>query len=114
MIELITWVLAIVAVEAVTEILVAGAIFDVPRAHLLAKQNFFSELIACGHCTSVWVAASMAWALPGTFTSFIVIDILIKTFALHRLSNYLHEIRVNWISGIQIALVVHKTEEDND
>lgn len=91
------WILAVVAVEAVVEILTTSTLLNVPRAYILAQQNLLSELISCGWCTSVWVAASIAWALPGSLTGFIIADIAIKTFALQRMANYLHEVRANWL-----------------
>lgn len=106
------WILTIIAVEAITEIIVAGSIFEKPRAYILAKNNFFSDLLACGYCTSVWIAIPFGWALPGTITSYIIVDIIIKTFALHRLSNYIHEIRVNWLQGLQFGVAIHKAREE--
>lgn len=38
-----------------TNILVYGSIFDVPREWVKAKSNFFGSLISCVLCTSTWV-----------------------------------------------------------
>lgn len=111
---LAAWFITIIAVEAVTEIITTSTLVERPRAWILAKQNFFSELLACGWCTSVWVAASVGWALPGSPTSILIIDVLIRTFALQRLSNYLHEIRVSWLQGLQLSVILHKTEKNNE
>ena len=105
-----TWILSVVAVEAIVEILTTSQLLNVPRAYILAKNNFFSELIGCGWCTSVWVAAMFGWAMPGTLTGILIMDIILKTFALQRLSNYVHEIRANWLLP-QLQLVVRRIKE---
>ncbi len=103
---MIAWLLAVIAVEAIVEILTTSTLLNVPRAWILAKQNFFSDLIGCGWCTSVWVAASVGWAMPGIITGYLVVDIILKTFALQRMANYLHELRSNWL--LPQIQVVHR------
>lgn len=113
MTSLAAWILAVIAVEAVVEILTTSQLLNTPRAYVLAWNNVISELIACGWCTSVWVAASCAWALPGVLTGYLPIDIAIKTFALQRAANYLHEMRSNWLLP-QKTLMVRWMKEKND
>ncbi len=110
---IITWLLAIIAVEALVELITTASIFDIPRAKLMSKSSFIEALLSCGYCTSVWVAASIAWALPGTLIVW-WLDIIVKTLALHRASNFLHELRGLWTSGIQINHLVHKVDEKHN
>lgn len=111
MTTILTWILAVIAVEAVVEILTTSTLLNVPRAYILAQQNLLSELISCGWCTSVWVAASFGWALPGAITGYVVIDILVKTFALQRLANYLHEVRANWLLP-QTQIILRRVKDE--
>lgn len=72
--------------------------------------KFCKALLSCGYCVSVWVAASVAWMLPGSPAShspielpamaILIIDIILKTFVLHRLSNWQHEATVRWLKRI--------------
>ena len=89
----LVWLVAIVVVEAVVELVMTGSIFDKPLTwvHNTFPNSFISKLLACGYCFSVWVAASLAWTLPGHLTKWTVLDIVLKTFFLHRMANYLHD-----------------------
>jgi hypothetical protein len=92
----LSWLMAIVAVEAATEIVVSSKIFfglrnALFRAPLVGK--FLGELFSCGYCFSVWVSASIAWALPGNILygeHAFLFNVAIRTLALHRVSNLLH------------------------
>ena len=110
--SVLIWILAIIATEALVELITTASIFDVPRAKLMAKSPFLEELLACGYCTSVWIAAAFAWALPGTL-GYWWLDILIKTLALHRASNIFHELRGLIQGGIQINHLVHRAEQED-
>jgi hypothetical protein len=103
-----------VAVEALTELATTADIFDVPRAKLMALHPFLEGVLGCGYCTSVWMAAPFGWALPGT-TGYLIVDITIKTFALHRAANLLHEFKMSYLTnGVQINNIVHKVENDGE
>jgi len=115
------WILAILFVEAVTEILVAGAVFDNVRKLLFEFSGFTAKLISCGYCLSVWVAFAVSWVVP-TGIDNIVGSMVLSTFALHRLSNIFHEFAVRWLNRVpwtvqlnQIQhVIVPGMEDEND
>lgn len=114
---IILWIAAIIFVEAVTEIILNGSVLEKFRDVIHNFSKFTSELISCGYCLSVWVSTSIAWALPLGF-SYKIIDVVVATFVLHRLSNIFHEFVVRWLGRIPWTLQLHKTEtiliEDNN
>lgn len=103
-----SFILAVVT-EAVTEILVDAKITEGLRGLVFRKANpdfekelngkepkpgpfvwrFLSDLLSCGYCTSVWVAAVAALAAPRWFDWWVV-NWLIMVFMIHRASNFLH------------------------
>ena len=92
------WLLAILLVEAVTEIIVASKIMFGFRAGIANLSGFLGELFTCGYCLSVWVSmCGLPYFLPGNITGIMPVDYFIKGIALHRLSNICHGIwkRVN-------------------
>ncbi len=98
----IKWFITIIAIEAVTEIVIAGDIFYNLRdiIHRNSNKNrilkFLSDLLACGYCFSVWVSFLAAWALPEVHSN-LIISIALKTFCLHRCSNIVHEFINRWL-----------------
>lgn len=111
------WVAAIIFVEAVTELLLNGEIFERPREIAYNLSDFTAKLVGCGYCASVWVSASIAWALP-IGLPYRALDVIVATFVLHRLSNIFHELVARWLGRIPWTLQLHKTEtvliEDNN
>jgi len=97
------WFNAVLATEAITEILVASELFDGLRRSIAQLAYpideptngpqpgwvWLNKLTTCGYCMSVWVAAGVVWFLPGDYFG-IVDNVIVKGFALHRLSNWLH------------------------
>ncbi len=96
--------IAIVSVEAITEIIVDSKIF-LPFRQFISKIalpdiptgkttifNFIHELISCGYCTSVWVAMFMTilLRLGGIVLFKPVVNEMILIFFLHRMSNLFH------------------------
>lgn len=107
--------LIVIAVEAVTEILVQSSLLDIiglrgflhrrvladaaparsdglfrRLAHLLYRLAH--ALVTCGWCTSVWVSGLFSWFLPGDYFGLLPWDnIVVKWFLVQRLSNYLHD-----------------------
>lgn len=104
----IKWLLIIIAVEAIVEVIVSADITLRIRA-FLSKINpgFLGKLFSCGYCMSVWVAATIAWAAPGILTESLILDIIIKTFVVHRLANILHEGISRWHKRLPFELVFH-------
>lgn len=122
---LLTWWFFIIFVEAVTEIIVDSDFFF-PIRNGLGKLpffigRFFAALLSCGYCVSVWVAALVAWTLPGSPIShapielpiwfILIVDAILKTFVLHRLSNLQHELVVRVLK--RIPFFVPPTVVDN-
>lgn len=80
---MIRWILAVVAVEAIVEILIHGRPFEWLRK-IMEKREFTKELISCGWCTSCYVAV---------FVCVIILlhyEILLVPFAIQRASNLFH------------------------
>lgn len=135
---LLTWCGALVAVEALTELISSSKImFGVrdwfsrpapepePCTHPIptssdwdpncCKKNcfirfgwwlrgFIGELLNCGYCTSVWVAAAAAFVVPGKILWWLP-TILIKWLVLHRFSNLLHETFQKWFRNAPFSFV---------
>lgn len=96
--------IAVISIEAITEILVDSKIFLPLRLYISKKAlpdiptgkstiyNFIHELISCGYCTSVWVSMFVTMLL--TFNDIRIfkpiINEMILVFCLHRLSNLFH------------------------
>jgi hypothetical protein len=74
------WIFAVIATEAIVEILVHSDLFLWLR-RLLPKLGLFD----CGWCLSVWIGAGI-FALTLTEFWWLTIPIVI-----HRTSNYLHD-----------------------
>jgi hypothetical protein len=111
---IIVYVLGIIAVEAITEIVVDSELFrpiklwafketpiDLDRLNdkqlarmqiVLIIKSRISYLVNCGYCSSVWVSGmvclfSMSYISLGENPVF---EWLLLTFSTHRLSNWLH------------------------
>lgn len=97
-----------VTVEAITEIIVNGDIFQELRGWISRKSSFFGMLISCGYCLSVWTAMLLAGSIPFKIVPFAVFDYVIKVFVLHRLSNVVHELIVRFLNRIPWQLVLTK------
>lgn len=102
--EIVKIFIAIIAVEAITEIIVDSKIF-LPLRNYIAKKampdiptgrntifNFLHDLISCGYCTSVWVSSFVMTLLviSGTKIFYPVINEIILVFFIHRMSNLFH------------------------
>lgn len=104
----IIWLCAIIATEAITEILIAGKIFQSLRDLIIGRNIFLlSGIFSCGYCMSVWVALLVGWYVPFPLGW---VGIPIKIFTIHRLSNFFHEFMVRWLGRKPWAVEVHKTE----
>ena len=108
------WVLVIIMVEAVTEIIISSEIFLGIRNWFAKRSSFFQKLLSCGYCFSVWVAASVAWVLPGDVTTYPYLDIIIKIFVVHRLSNVLHELFKRLFNRLPWSIVFNKVDSVYD
>ena len=102
---LIIWLGAILATEAIVELIVASEVLFNTRDWIAQRSIFFGKLVNCGYCVSVWVAALMfAYYLPiGQYMELLcvnrfvwVITLIAKAVIVHRLSNVLHELFSRW------------------
>jgi len=85
--------LAIVSVEAITNLLTKSEFFLPVKKYLFNRKsnrffNWFHDLLDCGYCTSVWIGwfVAILFVVDG-LTNFFIIGI-----ALHRLANLLHHV----------------------
>lgn len=102
----------VILVESVTEIITSSTLFQ-PVRNWLAKKafdssvaSFFSKLIQCGYCASVWIAFSCAWILQFNLVNFFI-DWVIFAFVLHRLANFWHEFLSRWFSRHPIIMSIN-------
>lgn len=119
---MIQWALAIIFVEAITEIIVSSTIFFRVRNWIAKKSNFLGELTNCGYCMSVWVSAPIGWALPGDIflhafpgsETAMIFDCILKVFILHRVSNVFHEGLSRWFNRLPWVFVVNKMGDEDE
>ena len=93
MIELIIkFIAAIVATEAITELVVKSEFFEPLRKWLFESElktlNFIHRIVDCGYCFSVWAALFNILIL--FILDYRIMDFVILTVVVHRLSNMLH------------------------
>jgi hypothetical protein len=90
---MLKYLLAIILIEALTELISKSEFFKPIREFFFNRQNnkFFNwlfNLLDCGYCTSVWIA----WFV--LFTYILLDNFYINLFfygiILHRLSNIIH------------------------
>lgn len=78
------WVLAIISVEAITEILLHSTLFIKPKLWLMKKSEYLEELLSCGFCLSFWVSLLV----------FIIIilelEFILFIIAIYRISHFIH------------------------
>lgn len=84
-------VLGVISTEAITEIITKSDIFAPLMTRLALRDDFFSRLLTCPYCLSVWVAGfnTILILLYLEFASSIFL-IPILVFSIHRLSNVFH------------------------
>jgi hypothetical protein len=90
--ELFVWViLACFATEAVVEIITKSELFVPIISKLALREDFFSKLVTCPYCLSVWVAGFF------TLIIYLILNIHlffipILIFSIHGISNKIHDI----------------------
>jgi len=131
MINLITWIAAIIFVEATVEIEVSSQLFTGFRSRIVHVKWigwYLNGLFSCGYCLSVWVSAVAALFIQGSiitpshcflseFTQcvmpFMIADYIFKIFIIHRLANAWHELIHRWLEKIPWILAFNKIEYSN-
>ena len=120
LVDALKWIMAIIFIESITEIVVSSDLFVSIRNWIAKISKFGGSLISCGYCMSVWMSISIAWALPGNVipgdhAGFLIFNIVIKIFILHRLSNIFHEAVSRWMNRYPWVLSISNTTGvDND
>jgi len=118
--ELLILAFLVIAVEAITEIIVASTLFQ-PIRNFIAKKasssriaGFFAKLTQCGYCASVWIAFLLAWIIQIDIINFFI-SWVVFTFVLHRLSNFWHEFLSRWFNRHPIIMSINLFKTgDND
>jgi len=82
----VRFILAIIAAEAITEILIASELLDGPREWLAKKHALLRTFTECGWCISVWVAVVVYAFMVYKLDALLVIPVI------HRMSNLLHDL----------------------
>jgi len=88
---LVLAILGAVATEAITEIITKSDIFAPVMSKLAFRDDFFSRLLTCPYCLSVWIAGfnTALIIIYLKYSSYLfLIPLLI--FSIHRLANMFH------------------------
>lgn len=104
---IVLWLMAIIAVEAITEIIVSSEFFFKARTLISKCSNFFGKLFTCGYCMSVWVSVPIAFFIPTSLTGNFCFDFVIKLFFLHRASNLFHELASRYFKRLPLVFVLN-------
>jgi hypothetical protein len=89
-------IIAIIAIEAITNIITKSDLFQPVRAFFFKKNKWIHDLLDCGYCTSVWIGIFAAIYL--TFFRVTAVEIFVLGIVLHRLSNVFH-FMVDWLDN---------------
>lgn len=83
---------AVIATEAITELVVKSEFFAPLRKRLFESDNrilnFVHEILDCGYCFSVW-AGAFSGVMFFVCSNYIV-DLFMIAIIIHRLSNIVH------------------------
>ena len=97
MLFLFKFIIAIIATEAITEIVTKSEIFSPLRGKVFKLGNnnkvfnWLHNLLDCGYCFSVWAGALIALLFFRDVNILHpVVDFIFLTLVLHRLSNLFH------------------------
>lgn len=129
-------ILLSIVVEAVTEILTSSELTEPPRrkwkewaypfdapppdTYIQEFKVWVDKLISCGYCTSVWVAGFFGIWAPKLDLGNQIINWLMVTFVLHRLSTWFHVVYELVKKGrvktydLEIQLKLDEHSEEND
>jgi hypothetical protein len=87
---LILILLSAVATEAVVEIITKSELFQPLMVKFSMRQDFFSRLVTCPYCLSVWVAMFFTGLLYFHHLGYILAIGITLVFSIHRLANLFH------------------------
>lgn len=119
---ILVWTAVIIAVEALTELIVDSKIgFPIrdwfsrnpePKGFWAKLRAKIGELINCGYCTSVWVAFLAAYFVPAKACTWPVF--IVKALIIHRLSNMMHELFKKWLNRSPLNVVLTHIHHGGD
>jgi small basic protein len=104
---------AVVVVEAATELVVGSAIF-LPLRSYMGKWSFTSKLFTCGYCLSVWIAALVAIVVPFMVVENYLINFVIETLLFHRLANFFHELLSRYFKRLPWEIVTTNIKHNEE
>lgn len=98
--------LCIVVNEGLAQLLSKSVFFGPLRDFLGSRENvvlaFFSRLVECAYCSSVWTSAFLTLIVFATYTpvllGVVVVDAFLFFIACHRFSNHFHDIADRYFS----------------
>lgn len=100
------WIVAIVAVEAVVEVLISSDIFNSFRAWITKlNPGFLGKLFTCGYCLSVWIAGFASLFISAQITGEPWTDGVLKWLVIHRASNAHHELLSRYFKRLPLVVV---------
>jgi len=123
----LAWMAVVVAVEALTELIVASQ-FTFPLRDWFARvaepkgfcgkfRAWVGYLLNCGYCTSVWVSMLAAHFVPTPgctgCVKYSIPIYAIKVLVIHRLSNLMHELFKKWFNRAPLSVVVTHIGDEN-
>jgi len=97
------YIMAIIAVEALTQLICKAELFDTPREKMMSWGWWFNDLLSCPYCVSVWSALFVIGLLVFYEYTFWFILLLV----LHRVSNVFHD-AYGVLLNIKINLILRR------
>ena len=90
---LIKFIIAVIFVEAITELVVKGKIFRPVKDWLMKlRPEFFGELLVCGYCVAFWgsLISVPIFSVKVLFNGFG--GYVVAIFLVHRCATHLHNL----------------------
>lgn len=128
------WLVCAMASERIAEIITTGEIFARLRSEIAKRANpiippqaeevqvepksttlwvYLYKLVTCGLCMSFWSSLILTPAIPPV-TQFMMLDIIIKPFALMLFANIVHSVFIIISRGRVATYDILLKVEDND
>ena len=92
------FIFLIILTELLTELVIKSQIFKPLRNWIKGWGSWFAELFSCGYCFSVWAAffVVIVGGLSVPITEHNLLNTVLTSLVVHRLSNILHNIIDKW------------------
>jgi hypothetical protein len=91
-IYILKFLAAVLLTEQLTELVIKSEIIRPVRDFIKSRVSWLKTFFSCGYCFSVWAALGVVllFGLAYNLTGWYWVDLVITSFLIHRLSNYLH------------------------